>query len=135
MARVIITQEDKDRSRIVVPGKYLVEVSGYEETESKGDGSALYVYELKIYEGKEKGVVMRFQVSEKAVGMGDEFWTACGLDTSPGKSLDPADAKGKKIGCQVQRGEYNGRPQNKPVSFFSLGSSAPAATATAEVRK
>lgn len=134
MARVSITQEDVDKSRIIPPGKYIVDVADYQQDTAGSDGSELYVYELRVAEGKEKGVIMRYQVSEKAVGMGIEFWEACGLKAQAGSTLDPADVKGKKVGCFVQRGEYNGRPQNKPVSFFSLGSSSSAAVAEAEVR-
>lgn len=120
MARVTITQENLDRSKIIPPGKYLVEVSNYSEEQAGTDGSALYVYELRIAEGASKGVVMRFQVSEKAEGMGYEFWEACGFKVAPGAVLDPASFKGKKVGCQVQRGEYKGKPQNVPVSFFAV---------------
>lgn len=134
MARVTITQENLDRSRIIPPGKYLIEVAEYAEEQAGTDGSALYVYGLKINDGPHKGVMMRFQVSEKAEGMGYEFWEACGLNVKPGSALDPADAKGKKCGCQVIRGEYKGKPQNVPVSFF--GTSSPVVGATAQdVRK
>ena len=42
-------------------------------------GVILYVYQLKVSEGKFKGVTMRYQISEKAEGMGYEFWAALGF--------------------------------------------------------
>ena len=124
MARVTITQDDMDRSRIINPGKYLINVADYEEQAAGTDGSALYVYQLRVAEGKEKGTIMRYQVSEKAVGMGIEFWEACGAKIAAGSPLDPAFAKGKTCFAFVQRGEYKGKPQNVPVSFAKYESSA-----------
>ena len=120
MARITITQENMDRSKIIPPGKYVVEVDSYEEQQAGTDGSALYVYQLKVIEGTFKGVTMRYQVSEKAEGMGYEFWEACGTKLVAGVNLDPAAFTKKKCGCFVQRGEYKGKTQNVPQSFYKI---------------
>ena len=120
MARVTITQADIDRNIIVPPGKYAVEVHTYKEQAAGTDGSALYVYELKVIEGAYKGAIARYQVSEKTSGMGHEFWKSCGLRFAAGDSIDPGSVQGRKVGCYIQRGEFNFRPKNEPVSFFPL---------------
>ena len=133
MARVTITQDNMERSKIIPPGKYIVLVSNATEETAGTDGSSLFVYELKVDEGVNKGVAMRYQVSEKAEGMGYEFWEACGFEIKPGVVLDPTSFKGKRCGCFVQRGEYKGRPQNQPVSFYRLTSDPVAQAGSAPI--
>jgi hypothetical protein len=132
MARVTITQDNFDRSRIVPPGKYPIEVTDSKLEQAGTDGSDLWVYELRIIDGAFKGVVMRFQVSEKAQGMGYSFWEACGQKVVVGAQIDPLAVKGKRCIAFVQRGEYKGRPQNQPVDFARL--EGPGAEATQTVK-
>ena len=117
MARVTFTNEDLLRAKLVPPGWYPLLVSKYQEDQAGTDGSALYVYEIKVDGGNFNGVPLRYQISEKAQGMGIEFFEACGNEIKAGVSLEYDKQVGKKIEGFIQRGEYKGRPQNQLVSF------------------
>lgn len=122
MPRVNITQDDLLRSKLLSPKWYNVLVRELEEAAAGTDGSALYIYHLRV-EGPEPeviGVPLRFQVSEKAIGMAMPLLLATGWKAGPG-SVELKDAVGKHIQAFVQRGEYNGRPQNQVVDFRPLG--------------
>ena len=117
MARVTFSQEDINRSKLVAPGWYPLKVTKFQEDQAGTDGSALYVYEVKINAGPFKDVPMRYQISEKAIGMGVDFVEACGFPVQAGVPLELEKCVGKDIEGFVQRGEYNGRPQNNLVQF------------------
>lgn len=117
MARVTLSQQDILRSKLVAPGWYPLLVKSHSEEAAGTDGSALYVYELIIEDGAFKGVPIRFQVSEKALGMGIEFWEASGVPVTPGVAIETDKAVGKKVEGFIQRGEYKGKGNNQAVSF------------------
>lgn len=118
MARVTFTNEDILRAKLLPPKWYPIVVSKYNLEQAGTDGSDLHVYELKVEEGDGKGVPIRFQISEKALGMGVEFLEACGTQVIAGQPVDLGEQQvGKKLDCFVQRGEYKGKPQNNPVQF------------------
>jgi hypothetical protein len=132
MARVRITQENMDNSRIIPPGKYPIEcVSITEETSGK-DGSLYYEYYFRIINGPYAGVKLRDMVSEKFESAGYLMWECLGAKIAPGAELDPLSFKGKRCVGVVKRGEYNGRPQNKLVDYQKL--EGPAAEATTAVK-
>ena len=85
------------------------------------------MYEVKILEGNFKDVPVRFQVSEKAMGMGAEFWEACGLEVKPGVPMEIEKVVGKIIDGYVQRGEYKNKPNNQLVQFRKNANAAQAA--------
>lgn len=117
MARVTFTQEDILRAKLLPPNWYSMIVAKYQEDVAGTDGSALYVYEIKIDGGPFNGVPIRYQISEKAQGMGIEFFEACGNEVKIGVSLEYDKQVGKKIDGFVQRSEYKGRGKNEIVSF------------------
>jgi len=117
VARVTFTNEDLLRAKLVPPGWYGLLVKKYQEDQAGTDGSALYVYEIVVDGGNFNGVPLRYQISEKAQGMGIEFFEACGNEIKAGVSLEYDKQVGKKIEGFIQRGEYKGRPQNQLVSF------------------
>lgn len=119
MARVTFTQDDLLKSKLVSPGWYSVLVKEYTQEQAGTDGSDLYVYSIVIDQPGTpfNNVPIRFQVSEKALGMGIELFEACGMDVKPGVPLETEKCVGKKIDGFVQRGEYKGRGKNEFVSF------------------
>lgn len=118
MARVTFGQEDILRAKLLTPGWYPVIVKKYSEEQAGTDGSALYVWELVVESGSFANVPLRYQVSEKALGMGIEFLEACGFEVKQGVPLEIGEKQlGKKIDGFVQRGEYKGRGNNQLVSF------------------
>ncbi|MEX0595359.1 MAG: hypothetical protein WD512_02585 [Candidatus Paceibacterota bacterium] len=121
MPRVNMTQDDLLRSKLLTPGWYTVFVKDLEEKTAGTDGSALYVYHLRVEENVKgdksiAGVPLRFQISEKAIGMAMPILAACGWKATAG-SVELKDCLNKHIQAFVQRGEYNGRPQNEIVDF------------------
>ena len=121
MPRVNMTQDDLLRSKLLIPQWYLVLVKDLEETTASTDGSALYVYHLRVEEDMKgdksvAGVPLRFQVSEKAIGMAMPILIACGWKAAAG-TVELRDCLNKRVQVFVQRGEYNGRPQNQVTDF------------------
>lgn len=117
MARVTFTQEDILRSKLITPGWQDLLVKKYSEEQAGTDGSALYVWEIVVEGGAFNGVPIRYQLSEKAMGMGVEFLEACGIEIKPGVAIELDKTLGKKISGFVQRGEYKGKGNNQLVSF------------------
>ena len=124
MAKVTFTQQDILRSKLLPPAWYPMFVKSFSEEQAGTDGSALYVYEIIIEGGSFNGVPVRYQVSEKALGMGIEFLEACGIPVQTGVQIELEKAVGKKIEGFVQRREYKGRGNNQLVSFRKRKESA-----------
>lgn len=117
MARVTFGQDDILRAKLLTPGWYPVRVTKFSEEQASTDGSALYVYELKVEGGPFGGVPLRSQISEKALGMGIEFLESCGFEVKPGVPLELDKCVGKKIDVFVQRGEWKGKANNQVAQF------------------
>lgn len=117
MARVTFTNDDILRAKLLPPAWYPLLAKKFSEEAAGTDGSALYVWELIVQGGPFNGVPLRFQVSEKALGMGIEFLEACGIPVLPGQPIELEKTVGKQIDGYSQKGEYKGRPQNTLVSF------------------
>jgi len=117
MARVTFSQDDILRSKLLPPGWYPMLVKSFSEEQAGTDGSALYVWSVIVDGGPFNGVPVRFQVSEKALGMGIEFLEASGYEVKAGVPLELDKVVGKKLEGFVQRGEYKGKPNNQLVSF------------------
>ena len=118
-SRVTYSQDDILRSKIVAPGWYPVLVKSYSLEQAGTDGSDLHVFSITIdAPGNPFNLVpIRYQISEKASGMGIEFMEACGNEIKAGVTLEYDKQVGKKIDGFVQRGEYKGRPNNGLVAF------------------
>lgn len=117
MARVTFSQEDILRGKLVTPGWYPMLVKSFSEEQAGTDGSALYVYSIVIDGGPFDKVPVRFQISEKALGMGTELIEACGFEVKAGVPIELDKMVGKKVEGFVQRGEFKGRGKNEIVSF------------------
>lgn len=122
MARVTFTIDDILKSKLVTPGWYKIKVKSHEQQQAGTDGSDLYVYELEINQPGTPfhGVLIRHQLSEKAIGMGIEFFESCGYEIKAGIALETDKVVGKECECYIQRGEYKGRGKNEPASFRKL---------------
>lgn len=128
MARVTFTQQDILRSKLLPPAWYPILVKSYSEEQAGTDGSALHVWELIVEGGPFSNVPIRFQVSEKALGMGIDFLEACGFSITTGVPVELDKTVGKKIETFIQRGEYKGRGQNQPTAFRKRKDTAEIAT-------
>lgn len=117
MARVTFGNDDILRAKLIQPGWYPILVDKYEEQAAGTDGSALYVYSIKVLGGSFDGVPVRYQISEKAMGMGIDFLEACGVEVKAGVAIELDKMVGKKLEGFIQRGEYNGRGNNQLTQF------------------
>lgn len=117
MPRATYNAEDILRAKLVPPAWYPLLVKEFSEEQASTDGSALYVYKIVIDGGTFNGVPIRYQISEKAEGMGIEFMEACGNEIKAGVSVDYEKQVGKRIEGYVQRGEYKGKGNNQLVAF------------------
>jgi len=117
MPKVTFSQGDILRAKLLPPGWYPMVVTKYTLEQAGTDGSDLHVYEVKVDGGAFDKVPLRFQVSEKALGMGIEFLECSGQQIQPGVQIEMEQPVGKKLDGYVQRGEYKGRPNNQVVSF------------------
>lgn len=116
-SRVVFQGEDILRATVLKPAKYIFLVKKYQCDQAKGDGSDLHVFELVVDEGEYKGVPVRYQISEKAMGMGIEFIEACGFEVKAGTPIELDKMVGKKVKAFSQNKEYQGRKQNDLVTF------------------
>lgn len=117
MARVTFSSDDILRSKLLPPGFYPILVKSFATEQAGTDGSDLYVYEIRVDGGEYSGVPIRFQISEKALGMGIEFLESCGIEVKQGVPVELDKVVGKKLDGFVQRGNYKGRDNNSLVSF------------------
>lgn len=92
---ITITQKDALKAKVLPPGWLICRVTNYYMKPSEKDGSAVHYYELTVAKGEFVKVPLQdFMISEKAVGMGKNFFIACG---QPKEQWDRAE-KGEAIG-------------------------------------
>lgn len=125
MAKVNFTEDDMARSRTVESaGWHLTEVIKHEEGAAKTDNSKLFKWQLKVLDGEYKGMIVYYQLSEKAMGMGTNFAKACGAKVDPKKGLSGWDTEspvGKRIEAYIKPDVYNGKPKNDVADFRPVG--------------
>lgn len=124
MSGLTITQDDINKSKMVPPAWYVVDIIDAKEdvagASSKNPGSTVYKFTGKIKDGDNAGVNLYWNFSEVAPGFAVEFIKACGREVVPGQSYDLIGTKGKTIQVHVVRGSYNGKPQNTVDGYRAL---------------
>jgi hypothetical protein len=98
---------------------------------AQGDGSTVHYYEITVVEGQFKNVPLNeLTISEKAIGMGKNFFVACGMPVAlwdqaeKGESVqfDEKLPVGKKLKVMVKPEPFGNRILNKPVDFLAIES-------------
>lgn len=128
--RVNLTSDDLARGTLVDPGWYACEIIKYEEKPATTDRSTNCISHLKIISGKFEGAGTKYQLNEKALGFGKNFFLALGAKYTTntkgkqelvGVELTPA-LVGKKIDVYFARGTSNkGNDFNDAKDFAPLG--------------
>lgn len=121
MAKFKITQDDLNRSKVVEPGWYPVEVKDYTESVAKTDGSTNATIEMGILEGPFKGAVLYRLFNEKAPGFIIPFLRALGVDVpEDGGEFDLSATVGRRLRVYVKNEEWQGQIKNRVEDFRPL---------------
>lgn len=127
---ITITQKDALRAKQLKPGWRPGKVVSYEPATAGTDGSMLHKWGIEVIDNGLQVPIKDYQVSEKAVSMGKNFFIACGFpkeeweklekgeETS--QTLDPNDCVEKEIQVFVSNSTFNNRIQNEATDFLPL---------------
>ncbi len=124
---ITINQKDALRAKVLPPGWQVCIVERYEQRQAGTDGSTLHCYEIIVDEGQFKGVPLNdLVISEKAVGMGKNFFLACGMprelwdkaEKGEAVQFDERAPEGKRIKVMVKPEAYQNRMLNKATDFL-----------------
>jgi hypothetical protein len=128
--KVTLSSEDLAKGTLVVPGWFACEITKYEEKPAATDRSTNCISFMKVINGEFSGALTRFQLNEKAMGFGKNFFLALGAQYSTnaagkrelkGVELTPA-LIGKKLDVYITRGTSNkGNDFNEAKDFAPLG--------------
>lgn len=124
-----ITQRDALRAENLPPGWQICLVEKYTCKQAATDGSTLHCYEIVVDEGQYKGVPLNeYVISEKAIGMGKNFFIACGMPkehwdkAKKGEdvSINEESPVGVRLKVMVKPEQYQGRMLNKASDFLAI---------------
>jgi hypothetical protein len=124
-----VTPKDALRAKNLQPGWQICMVDKYTTKQAGTDGSTLHCYELIVSEGQYKGVPLNeYVISEKAIGMGKNFFIACGMpaemwaraESGETVEFDEELPVGKKLKVMVKPEAYQGRMLNKASDFLAI---------------
>jgi hypothetical protein len=125
---ITITPKDALKAKTMQAGWQVCEVENHYTKPAQGDGSTVHYYEITVVDGPYAGVPLNeLTISEKAIGMGKNFFIACGMPNDlwlkAEKEAVQFDEKlpvGKKIRVMVKPVEFGGRMLNKASDFMPL---------------
>ena len=124
---ITVTPKDALRAKVLQPGWQICVVENYTQKQANTDGSTLHTYEIVVDEGQYKGVPLNdFVVSEKAIGMGKNFFIACGMPVELWNKAEKGEAVqfdeqapvGKRLKVMVKPEAYQNRMLNKATDFL-----------------
>lgn len=134
---ITITPKDALKAKQLPPGWQICDVENHYTKPAASDGSTVHYYELTVVEGEFKGVPLQeLTISEKAIGMGKNFFIACGQPkehwerAEKGESInfDETAPVGKRIKVMVKPEPFGNRMLNKAVDFLPMPEAATQAT-------
>ena len=123
-----VTQRDALKAKILPPGWQYCKVDNHYIKPSKEDGSNVHYYELTVVEGQHKETPLQdFMISEKAVGMGKNFFIACGQPKDAWEAAERGEAfsfdekipVGKIVRTMVTPEKFGNRTLNKATDFLA----------------
>src|SRR4249920_524328 len=90
---ITITPRDALMAKVLPPGWQFCKVSNHYTKPAQGDGSTVHYYEIDVIDGQYKGVPLNpLTISEKALGMGKNFFIACGQPSSEWDKAEKGEA-------------------------------------------
>jgi Protein of unknown function (DUF669) len=121
--RHILTPDDLRRGDLAEPGWHPMEVIDYNDKEAETDGSNNSIFQFKIIDGPNKGVIAQKLFNEKALGFGKALWTTFNFPKDANGNMELSSELFKKtIGFKlmgyIKRGKSNkGNEFNDIVDF------------------
>lgn len=127
---ITITSKDALRAKTLKPTWYPGKVVSYSPKTAGTDGSMLHVWGIEVNDGGLWVPTKDYQVSEKAVSMGKNFFIACGFPKEEweklergevmARQIDPADCVDKEIRVFVKNTVFNDKVSNEASDFTPL---------------
>ena len=126
---ITITPKDALKAKVLPPGWQIVKVENHYTKPAKEDGSTVHYYEMTIIDGQFKGVPLQeFTLSEKAMGMGKNFFVACGQPISQWEQAEKGESisfdeklpVGEIIKVMVKPELFGNRTLNRASDFLAL---------------
>jgi len=127
-----VTQKDAIRSEQLTPGWREGTCTNHFEKPASTDGSIVHNFEIEVIDPNFPVPVpiKNFNVSEKAISMGKNFFIACGLPKDIWDKLikgeetfyeiEPRNCIGKKFKVFVKNTTFEGRINNEASDFMAL---------------
>lgn len=113
---ITVTAKDALRARQLTPGwRTQGKVVSYTPKVAGTDGSALHVFGIEVQDGGLWVPLKDYQISEKAVSMGKNFFIACGFPKEEWERLE----KGEEVATQIDEHSL----VNKELQVFVSNSS------------
>lgn len=123
---ITITPKDALKAKVLPPGWQIGRVDNHYTKPAKEDGSTVHYYEITIVAGQFKDVPLQeLTLSEKAIGMGKNFFIACGQPAEHWERAEKGEAisfdeklpVGKVIKVMVTPEKFGNRILNKATDF------------------
>ena len=116
--RIKLSQDDLNRSKVVTPGWYLLDIIKIEQKKAKNDDSMNTVVEFRGKSGEAAGIPFQRYFSEKAPGFFKDFLEAItGEEVKADTEYELDGAVGETISAYIENGEYQGRTTNNVKDF------------------
>lgn len=125
---ITITPRDALKAKVLSPGWRTCRVDNHYTKPAKEDGSTVHYYEITVIAGIDKDVPLQeFTLSEKAFGMGKNFFIASGqpaedwIKAEKGESIsfDEKLPVGRVLQVMVQPEKFGNRTLNKATDFLA----------------
>jgi hypothetical protein len=122
-----VTKRDALKAKSLPPGWQYVLVENHSIKPSNTDGSNVHYYELVIIDGQHKDTPLQdYMISEKAVGMGKNFFIGCGQPKEQWEAAEKGEAfsfdeklpVGKVVKAMVTPEKFGNRTLNKATDFM-----------------
>lgn len=120
MSKFRMSEEDINRSKLVEPGWYNVEVTDCQDAMSKAGDSVNTTLTMKILDGPFKGAILFKLYNEKAPGLAIPLLKALGVEIVPDMEVDLEATKGRKVRAYVKNEEWQGVVRNRVEDFRPL---------------
>jgi hypothetical protein len=123
-----ITQRDALKAKTLEAGWYICKVDNHYTKPAQGDGSTVHYYEISVIDGKYKGVPLNeLTISEKAIGMGKNFFVATGMPLELWEQAEKGEdvnfnekaPVGKIVKVMVKPELFGNRTLNKATDFLA----------------
>lgn len=131
---ITVTAKDALRAKQLTPGWKPGKVVSYTPKVAGTDGSALYAFGIEVNDNGLMVPLKDYQLSEKALSMGKNFFIACGFPKSEWEKLEKGEETasqidehslvGKDVDVFVSNTIFQGKISNEATDFMPAGTQA-----------